>query len=98
MKPLTFEIKPDTNEILRCAWMKIEHLQADSQTSAMTHRVVELLKTGLEYGFDKVVLACPEFKSVYKGVRYKLHHVDVGLHDMDPSAYRHYVSSVFPRD
>ena len=98
MKPLTYELRPDTNEILKCVWMKIEDLQADAQTSAKTHRVVELLKTGLEHGFDKVVLACPEFKSVYKGVSYKLHHVDVGLPDLSPSAYKHYVSSVFPRD
>ena len=98
MKPLTFELKPDTHEILRCVWMKIEDLQADCQTSAMTHRVVDLLKTGLEHGFDKVVLACPEFKSVYKGVKYKLHHVNAGLPEMDSSVYKHYVSSVFPRD
>lgn len=98
MKPHTYEIKPDLHEVLRCDWRKIQDLITDSQTSAMTHRVVDLLQAGLEHGFHKVVLASPEFKSIYKGVNYKLHHVDVGLPNLKASDYAHYISSDFPKD
>ena len=72
--------------------MKIKDLAADSDTSAITQRVVQLLNYGYSHGFNKITLTNEEFISVYKGKKYKLHHADVGLAKLDPSKYKHHAS------
>ncbi len=96
MKPLTFELNVDHAEILSCKWYKIDEFESEPRTSALTRRVLQLLNVGLKQGFDKVTLQSIKCRSIHKGIDYQMNHVNVGLPDLDPSVYKHYISSDFP--
>ena len=52
--------------------MDIDQLAANVKSSAITLRVLQLVSKGLQEGFDTVTFRDEEFKSVYKGKKYKL--------------------------
>ena len=72
MKPLSYDLYPCADEIEACQWITLEDLSLSSDTSAVTQRVVQLLRLGMSEGFDKVELTGEKFKSVYKGLVFQM--------------------------
>ena len=73
MKPLSFDFNPCETEIEACQWMHIDELEERMPTSAITLRVIQLIRHGLDYDFNEVELGREEFQSVYLGLKYKLY-------------------------
>ena len=91
MTPLTFDLSPCVHEIEACAWMTLDDLAKNVQTSAITLRIVQLAKLGLKNGFSEVDLTGYEFLSVYKGLKYHIYHRHL---EPDKHELKSYVHSV----
>ncbi|ELU04314.1 hypothetical protein CAPTEDRAFT_175223 [Capitella teleta] len=87
MTPLTFDLKPCLREIEACMWMDLEELESHPQTSAITRRIVKLVKKGLGEGFNDVTFVGQEFQSIYKDLKYVMYHR--GIVDDGPLPYVH---------
>ena len=75
LKPLSFDIKPCSSEIRKCEWMDLDRLRNEvSSTAPLTLRLVDLVRFGLDSGFDNIDICGEEMLSIYKGLKYKLHH------------------------
>ena len=72
MNPVTYELNPCATEIEACQWMHIDELENCMSTSAITMRVLQLVRHGLQNGFNEVELGYDEFDSVYLGLKYRL--------------------------
>jgi len=73
MMPLNFDIVPSPDEIEACQWMKLSDLESSVQTSAITQRMITLIRVGQKHGFDYVTLKSGIFHSVYKGLQFKIY-------------------------
>ena len=54
--------------------MKIDELAKNTQTSAITSRIIQLVQKGLKDGFHEVDMVGQEFQSIYKGMKYIMYH------------------------
>ena len=64
---------PSPDEIEACQWMKLSELESSVQTSAITQRIISLIRVGQKHGFDYVTLKSDIFHSVYKGLKFKIY-------------------------
>ena len=88
LQPLTYDLVPCSHEIEACEWMSLDQLARTNETSAVTRRVIQLVKHGLEHGFSSVVWKGEEFRSIYKGLVFKMYNrvlTDLGK----PQSYQH---------
>ncbi|XP_060064820.1 nucleoside diphosphate-linked moiety X motif 6-like [Ylistrum balloti] len=75
LTPLSYDIKPCSEEISACQWMNIHELHEGCKSVApITRRILDLAMYGLKEGFHNVDLYAVDMQSVYKGLRYKLYH------------------------
>lgn len=51
MKPLTYDIHPCQDEVLKCKWMKVEELAESRETTPLSHRTAQLLLEARIKGF-----------------------------------------------
>ena len=90
LTPLTFDITLDPREITHCEWMGLDELEANAQKSVITIRAIQMVRQGLQEGFDAVTLSFDTCKSVYKGLEFKVHNPRVtGIDEVDEEKYMH---------
>ena len=54
MKPFTYNIRPCTNEILKCQWMSIRELQVSPSATILTNRIAAMMLRGAKNGFREL--------------------------------------------
>ncbi len=52
LKPLTFDISPCQDEVIKCKWMKVRELASSQEATPLTHRTAELLLESKVKGYD----------------------------------------------
>jgi 8-oxo-dGTP pyrophosphatase MutT (NUDIX family) len=67
MTPLTFDMRPCSEEIAACRWIGLDEFERTGHFSAMTKRVVQLVRHGLRHGFSNVSIGCENHPSIYRG-------------------------------
>lgn len=72
MTPLTFEITPCQDEILKCQWVGLRELQLSPLATQLTNRIAELVLQGMETGFDSIDIIPEEWPSLLPGYTYEL--------------------------
>ena len=72
MTPLTFEITPCQDEILKCQWVGLRELQLSPLATQLTNRIAELMLQGMENGFENVDIVPEEWPSLLPGHTYEL--------------------------
>lgn len=77
LRPLTFDILPCDQEVLKCQWMHIHELRDHIQTASITHRITSLVLYGLDHGFDSIEYSAEQMKSVYVGQYFTLFHKSI---------------------
>ena len=65
MKPLTYDIHPCQDEVLKCQWMKLEELAVSPETTPLTHRLAEVIlkmrSKGNGFNFERVDIGMEEW-------------------------------------
>nr|KAG5706204.1 hypothetical protein BaRGS_019531 [Batillaria attramentaria] len=72
LRPLTFELRPCSQEIVRCCWMSVEQLRREVDKSSITVRITDLVLRGLAEGFDTVDIVSEEHTSIHKGLKFHM--------------------------
>ena len=74
MKPITYNITPCPDEVIKCEWIKLDALSQADDVTPLVHKIVKLLRFGKLNGFKSIDNYCNEISSVYPGLKYKLFH------------------------
>lgn len=98
MIPKTFDLVPCEQEIEACQWMSLNEVSQAQQTSAITQRALQLIRVGLRDGFGEVALNCEQYKSLYKGLTFKVYNrqLPVDLAGISPD-YPHDIAEGDPK-
>ena len=72
MKPITFDITPCPDEVIKCQWIKLDALSQANDVTPLVHVIVKLLQFGQINGFESIDNYSYEISSVYLGLKYKL--------------------------
>jgi 8-oxo-dGTP pyrophosphatase MutT (NUDIX family) len=72
MTPLSYDITPCQDEILKCQWVGLRELQLSPQATQLTNRIAELILEGLKDGFDNIHIIPEEWPSLIPGYTYEL--------------------------
>lgn len=71
--PLTFDLNPCPTEIEECRWIGLSELEHQAVLPTLMRRVLQLVRQGLQEGFENVVLEPQNCKSVYVGNTFKMY-------------------------
>lgn len=52
LKPVTYDIHPCQDEVLKCEWMKLDDLAISQVTTPLTHEIAKLLLEAEQKGFS----------------------------------------------
>ena len=74
MKPITYDITPCPDEVIKCEWIKMDALSQADDVTPLVQKIVKLLRFGKLNGFKSIDNYCYEISSVYPGLKYKLFH------------------------
>ena len=85
LTPLNFDLRPDSYEISECTWMHVDELLEHEDTTPITRQTLKVIRKGIRYGFHHVHLTPIEFKSIYRGLVYKMYHRDIMEEEENPS-------------
>ncbi|XP_070196722.1 nucleoside diphosphate-linked moiety X motif 6-like [Littorina saxatilis] len=80
LQPLTYDLKPCSEEILQCRWMTVGELRSQSNKSSLTVRLTDIVQRGLDKGFDHVDIGLEQHRSLYRGMTFKLFFRPLGDH------------------
>lgn len=72
MKPLSFEITPCQDEVLKCQWLPIKELQLSPYATQLTNRIAGMVLRGVKEGFSEFDISCEEWPSLMPGYVYNL--------------------------
>ena len=72
MKPLSYEITPCVDEVLKCQWLPARELQLSPLATQLTNRIAEMVLKGIKDGFEQFDINCEEWPSILQGHTYKL--------------------------
>lgn len=67
MKPLTFDLHPCPDELIKCEWKKLSELVSCKDTTVLTQRVSKLLEEGKREGFETIDMAMEEWPMLFTG-------------------------------
>ena len=77
MDPVTTEINHCRDEVLDCQWIPLDDL-VTSDTTNLTHKIVEIFRHGLLQGFETVDIEVEQVNlEILPGRTYKLYHRNV---------------------
>lgn len=62
MTPLTYDIQPCQDEVLKCQWMKAEELATTHEATPLSHRVAQLLMEARKTGFHRFDISMQEIE------------------------------------
>ncbi|XP_076467934.1 nucleoside diphosphate-linked moiety X motif 6-like [Babylonia areolata] len=73
LRPLTLDLTPCSEEIRQCRWMSVDELRAQmTNVSSLTLRLTDVIRRGLDRGFDDVDIVQEKHKSLYRGMTFKM--------------------------
>lgn len=72
MMPLTFDIIPCPDEILKCQWVGLQELQISSMATPLTKQIAEIMLHGIKVGFHNIDITSEVWPSILPGHTYKL--------------------------
>ena len=72
MKPLSFDIMPCIDEVLKCQWIRIKELQLSPHATQLTNRIAATVLQGLDKGFQNIDITMEEWPSILPGHTYQL--------------------------
>ena len=72
MKPLTFDITPCEDEVLKCQWVGLRELQLSPLATQLTNRIAELVLQEMETGFKDIDIVPEQWPSLLPGYSYEL--------------------------
>ena len=72
MKPLSFDITPCVDEVVKCQWLPVRELQLSPMATLLTNRIAELVLTGLKDGFEQFDINYEQWPSLLSGQTYNL--------------------------
>ena len=72
LNPLTFDLQPCPDEVLKCQWMRLEELATSEDATPLSHRIARLMLEGREKGFGGIDIAMEECPSILPNMTYKL--------------------------
>lgn len=72
MKPLSYDITPCMDEVLKCEWLPARELQLSPFATQLTNRVAEMVLLGLQDGFDDFDICSEQWPSIVPGLTYDL--------------------------
>lgn len=61
LKPLSFDIHPCQDEILKCRWMNLEELAVSKEATPLSHRAALLLMEGRKRGCETIDITMEEW-------------------------------------
>jgi len=72
MKPITYDITPCPDEVVKCQWIKLDVLSQADDVTPLVHIIVKLLQFGQSKGFESIDNYSHKISSVYPGLKYTL--------------------------
>lgn len=72
MKPITYDITPCPDEVVKCQWIKLDTLIKANDVTPLVYAIVKLLWFGRLKGFESIDNYSHEISSVYPGLKYRL--------------------------
>ena len=63
MKPLSYDITPCKDEVIKCQWLPARELQLSPLATQLTNRIAEMALKGLQDGFEQYDIDCEEWPS-----------------------------------
>ena len=67
MTPLSYDLHPCPDELVRCEWMRLEELVYSQEATPLTQRVSKLLLEGRQDGFNSVDIGMEEWPMTFPG-------------------------------
>ena len=72
MNPLSYEIVPCIDEVLKCQWVSARELQLSPLATQLTNQIAEVVLKGLREGFEQFDIKCEQWPSLLPGHTYNL--------------------------
>ena len=83
MKPMSYDITPCPDEVVKCQWIKVDTLSQANDVTPLVNVIVKLLRFGQMKGFESIDNSSHEIPSVYPGLKYNLFYRATNLHDCE---------------